>query len=159
MPGFPDTVYGQPNTEIRMQSETADNITWARYAGPRKDTSSVSTAALSRIEFRELATPIPLHAAIQEADMLAESKAGEGNGWGKEGRLLVMAGRSKRLAVESHQAELKELLEEYGSGTGTGGYGRVGSEVRKTLGDVASAFMLAGVGSGVVVMQAAIVGV
>ncbi|KAF8233442.1 hypothetical protein L208DRAFT_1451912 [Tricholoma matsutake] len=146
-PGFPDTVYGQPNTQTRMQSETADNITWARYAGLRKDSSSVSSAALGRIEFRELATPVPLHAAIQEANLVAESPGG---------RLLILAGRSRRLAVESHRVELKELLEEYGS-SGMGAM-RVGSEVRKTLGDVASAFVVAGVGSGVVLVQAASVG-
>jgi hypothetical protein len=77
-------------------------------------------------------------------------------GWGKEGRLLIMAGRSRRLAVEDHRIELKELLEEYGSGAGP--HGGVGSEVRKTLGDVASVFVLAGCGSGVVVVQAASVG-
>ena len=141
-----------------MQSETADNIAWVRYAGPRKDSSSVSSATLSRIEFRELGTPIPLHAAIQEANLLAESH-GSGNGQGREGRLLVVTGRSRRLAVESHRNELKELLEEYNSGSVSGPYGRVGSEVRKTLGEVASALVLAGVGSGVVVMQAASLGV
>jgi hypothetical protein len=84
-------VYGQPNTEIRMQSETADNIIWSRYAGSQNDASSnVSTAALSRIEFRELATPIPLHAAIHEANLLAESHPMHGE-WGKGGRLLIMA--------------------------------------------------------------------
>ena len=143
-----------------MQSETADYLTWMRYTGPQKDSSSVSSANLSRIEFRELGTPIPLHAAIQEANLLAESH-GSGKGRGKEGRLLVVTGRSRRLAVESHRNELKELLEEYGSGSGSwsGPYGRVGSDVRKTLGDVASAFVLAGVGSGVLVMQAASLGI
>jgi len=34
-------------------------------------------------------------------------------------------------------------------------HGHVGAEVRKTIGDVATAFVVAGVGSGVVVLQAA----
>lgn len=34
-------------------------------------------------------------------------------------------------------------------------HGQVGAEVRKTVGDVATAFVVAGVGSGVVVVQAA----
>jgi hypothetical protein len=118
----------------------------------------VSSTALSRIEFRELATPIPLHAAIQEANLLAEFHI-SGNDGSKGGRLLVVTGRSRRLAVESHRDEMKELMEEYSSNSGSGSYGRVGSEVRKTLGDVASAFVLAGVGSGVVVMQAASLGI
>lgn len=51
------------------------------------------------------------------------------------------------MAVDSHSKELKGLMEEHGS---------IGSEVRKTLGEVATAFVVAGCGSGVVVMQAAI---
>ena len=121
-----------------MQSETADNIAWARYAGVRNDTSStVSSAALARMDFRELATPIPLRAALQEANVLLESR---------RTRLLIVSGRSRRLAVESHQKELVELMGEYGS---------VGSEVRKTVGEVASAFVVVGCGNGVVVVQAA----
>jgi hypothetical protein len=54
---------------------------------------------------------------------------------------------------------MKELLEEYSLNSGSGSYGRVGSEVQKMLGDVASAFVLAGAASGVVVMQAASLGI
>lgn len=133
-------MYGQPNTEIRMQSETADNIAWARYAGPQPDTSSsTSASALSRIQFRVFATPIPLRAAIQEANMQLEAG-------GCAARLLIVTGRSRRLAVENHRMELKELMEEYGI---------VGSEVKKTIGDVAAGFVVAGCGVGVVVLQAA----
>jgi hypothetical protein len=48
--------------------------------------------------------------------------------------------------VENHAGELKDLIADYGS---------VGTEVRKTMGDVASAFVVAGAGSGLVVVQAA----
>lgn len=63
------------------------------------------------------------------------------------GRLIVVTGRSRRLAVEDHRKELKELMEEFGGG--------VGPEVRKAIGNVASAFVLAGVGDGIVVLQTA----
>jgi hypothetical protein len=122
-----------------MQSETADNVAWARYASPSSDrASSASSSAAARIEFRELATPIPLHAVIQEASSQIDPRC--------RTRLLVVTGRSRRLAVENHAQELKELMDEYGS---------VGSEVKKTIGDVATAFVVAGCGSGVVVLQAA----
>ncbi|KAG5636492.1 hypothetical protein H0H81_007826 [Sphagnurus paluster] len=135
--GFPDTFYGQHNTEVRLQSETADNITWARYASPQPDAnSSPLTSALSRIEFKECATPTPLRAAIRDA------VAPHGQ------RLLIVVGRSRRLAVENHRMELKGLMDEYSS---------VGSEVKKTIGDVATAFVVAGCGEGVVVLQAAAV--
>lgn len=119
-------------------SETADNITWAEYAGPRNDESPNSLSdAISRIEFRELATPVPLRAAIQECSVTHNIGT----------RLLIVTGRSRRLAVESHQDELKELMTEYGE---------VGSDVKKTIGDVATAFVVAGCGAGVVVLQAAL---
>ena len=52
----------------------------------------------------------------------------------------------RRLAVQDHQRELKDVMDEYD---------QLGPEVRKALGDVASAFVAAGVGSGIVVLQAA----
>ena len=90
------------------------------------------------VEFKYLLTPIPLHAAIQEATAIALSSSGH--------KLVVVTGRSRRLAVENHRAELKTLMDEHI---------HVGAEVRKTVGDVATAFVVAGVGSGVVVLQAA----
>jgi len=150
--GFPDTVYGQHNTETRMMSETADNIAWAKYASP--PAGSPASPALSRIRFHELVSPIPLRAAIQEASAsVLENGAGGGEGgdggWGPQGlgdRLIIVAGRSRRLAVENHTTELKDLMDEHG---------KLGSGVQKTIGDVATAFVLAGVGTGVVVLQAA----
>ncbi|KAG6899749.1 hypothetical protein C0993_007236 [Termitomyces sp. T159_Od127] len=136
MTGLPDTVYGQFSTTTRMQSETADNISWTRYASP---TIENQTTALSRIEFKEITTPIPLHAGIHEAE-----------GCRRPGvRLIVVAGRGRRLAVENHARELKDVMGEYGS---------VGSEVKKTIGDVATAFVVAGCAEGVVVMQEAYLG-
>jgi hypothetical protein len=62
-------------------------------------------------------------------------------------RVLVVAGRSKRLAVEDHRAELKDLVEEHRV---------VGHEViSKTIGDVATAFVVSGCASAMVVLQAA----
>lgn len=134
--GFPDTVYGQANTEMRMQSETADSIIWTRYAGRNLSDSDIPgplRGALSRIDFANLASPIPLHAAIQRASMCQ--------------RVLVVAGRSKRLAVEDHRLELKDLVEEHRV---------VGHEViSKTIGDVATAFVVSGCASAMVVLQAA----
>ncbi|KAG1720942.1 Sodium/hydrogen exchanger family-domain-containing protein [Suillus lakei] len=120
--GFPDTVYGQPNTQTRMQSETADSMIWSRYASRNLsdlDTPAPLRAALSRIAFSNFVSPVPLHAAIQRASICQ--------------RVLVVTGRSKRLAVEDHHAELKDLVEEH----------RVaGHEVMsKTIGDVATAFV------------------
>jgi hypothetical protein len=48
--------------------------------------------------------------------------------------------------VDNHRQELKELMEEHR---------HVGNEVIKTVGDVASALLVAGCKAGIVVMQAA----
>ena len=130
-----------------MQSDTADNISWAQYAPASVSnakpsysrTASSSAASELHIEFKHLLTHIPLHTAIQEATAVAHSSPGY--------KLVVVTGRSRRLAVENHRVELKTLMDEYS--------GQVGVEVRKTVGDVATAFMVGGVGSGVVVVQAA----
>ena len=42
-------------------------MAWARYNQQKKDQAWDPTAALSRIEFREVQTPTPLHTALEEA--------------------------------------------------------------------------------------------
>lgn len=134
-------MYGHATTQTRLQSETADNVTWSRYAShSSEEPVTPLTDALSRVEFLELNTPLPLHAAVQSAISQIESLKE------KRSRLLIVAGRSRRLAVENHQQELKELMEEHGS---------VGNEVKKTVGDVATAFVVFGCKAGIVVVQAA----
>ncbi|KAF8911433.1 hypothetical protein CPB84DRAFT_916109 [Gymnopilus junonius] len=165
---FPDTDYGSHTPEIRRLSETADNLIWARYASPitttvnpdskleGSATASLSSSyyslpsAPSRIMFKTLSTPTPLQAALQAASDAAHSaSSSSGSPYlteAAESMLVIVTGRSRRLAVENHHKELKQLMEEHGS---------VSSEVRQTMGDVASAFVAAGVGSGIIVVQAA----
>ena len=124
-----------------MQSDTADNIAWTRYASASASDTKSSYSALSsntHVEFKRLVTPTPLHAAIQEATAVTLPSSGY--------QLVVVSGRSRRLAVEDHRSELQTLMDEHR---------HVGAAVRKTVGDVATAFVVAGVGSGVVVVQAA----
>ncbi|KAE9409277.1 hypothetical protein BT96DRAFT_913438 [Gymnopus androsaceus JB14] len=147
-PGFPDTVYGHANTAMRMQSEAADHLAWARFANSSgfEDLGSAqgtfpSRAALSRMRFQDFSSPVPLHGVIAEANRYS-SNAGKT-------KLLVVAGRSRRLAVESHAKEVKTLMEEHHT------HG-LGSEVRKTIGDVASAIVIAACAQEVLVVQAAV---
>ncbi|KAK0467114.1 Sodium/hydrogen exchanger family-domain-containing protein [Desarmillaria tabescens] len=135
---FPDTVYGHATTETRMQSETADNIIWARYASPSETSVYPTQEALKRMKFRELSSPIPLHAILAAANEEIEVMKGK--------RMLTLIGRSRRLAVENHAKEIKELMDEHG---------HVGPEVKKTIGDVATSFVLSRCVSGVIVVQAA----
>ena len=129
--GFPDTMYGNATTQTRLQSETADGITWARYATPSATNDTALGGALSRVTFEELADPAPLHAALHRVRTLQSP--------------IVVVGRSRRLAVENHHAELRTLEEEHGA---------VRTDVRKTVGDVGTAFVMAGVDVNLLVMQA-----
>lgn len=136
---------------MHLQSETADNIAWSKYAclsfspnararaQTQTDATPVPRDALSRIQFSDVRTPTPVHAAIRHARTLRDTSP----------RLLIVAGRSRRLAKESHHAEMKRVAETCRSG--------VGLEVmRRTIGDVGAAMVVsAGWASGVVVVQAA----
>lgn len=131
---YSDTFYGHANTEMRFQSETANSVLWARYANSQlsDDTPSSLSAALSRIKFSEYSSPSPLHHAIQLASA--------------QKPVLVVVGRSRRLAGEDHTSELQQILEERGS---------VGQDViSKTIGDPATAFVASGCATAVVVLQA-----
>ncbi|KIJ89498.1 hypothetical protein K443DRAFT_16053 [Laccaria amethystina LaAM-08-1] len=124
-----------------------DTIAWARYATPPQNhapgsdseaKSTTSSSSSSRIEFKELGTPIPPHALIQTALSIQEEDD-------RDTTLFVVTGRSRRLAAENHREEAKEIMEVYGS---------VNTEVRKTIGDVAAAVAVAGCVAGLVVVQA-----
>ncbi|KIJ36673.1 hypothetical protein M422DRAFT_179123 [Sphaerobolus stellatus SS14] len=141
--GFPDTIYGAATTQTRIQSETADNITWSKFASP-SDPSTLSVAereALSRIQFVKTNSATPLR------DILAEAEAETNVAVQKKARPFVMLGRARRLAAESHSDELKSLFEENGT--------HINGEVRKTMGDVATAFVLSGGNAGLLVIQTA----
>lgn len=138
-----DTVYAQHNTQTRLQSETADNITWGLYAGgadAEDGLSEIFREALTRVEFLDMGTPKPLHAIVGRVNDIVDEMSV------KKTRVMVMVGRSRRLAVEDHRTELKEMMH---SGRSIGG------EVKKTIGDVGTALMVSGVKAGVVVLQAA----
>jgi len=143
---FMSTVYGQPNTAYFLQSDTADDLTWARYASPTWDNFKGKPAAaaqlrsaLSRIEFTEMSGALPLHALVQRAKQLREVDARR--------RVLIMAGRSKRFAREGWGREVKQLVEAQRC---------TGHEtVQNTIGDVGTAFVVGASGvSGVIVVQA-----
>lgn len=61
-------------------------------------------------------------------------------------KLIVVADRSGRLMVENHRRGSKELMSKHEY---------AGVAVRKTIGNAGTAFVVTGVGSGVVVVQVA----
>jgi hypothetical protein len=140
---MPDTIYGNPTTEVRLQSATADDLAWARYTAstPLEPRTPAVEAALSRITFEDVRTPRPLHAAVARATELTQTVAGA--------RQFVVTGRGRRLAVENHAPELQELVEANTASASA-------AEVRKTVGDVATAFVAAHVQVGLLVLQASL---
>jgi hypothetical protein len=134
-------VYGNATSHTRLQSETADGISWARYAAAPSAEQSHTQAlrdALSRTKFEELASPTPLHATLQRVRLMQQQHS--------SAIVIVVVGRSRRMAVEDHHAELRALETEYGGAS-------VRTDVRKTVGDVGTAFVMAGIDSNLLVMQ------
>ncbi|KAG8937216.1 K(+)/H(+) antiporter [Tulasnella sp. 418] len=147
---FPDTIYPNISTQTRLESDTADNICWHKYApdenknGARPSHPQDVEDALTRISFKTVTSPTPLQALTQHVRNIASQK-----------RVIAVVGRAKRMAAESHQDEMRTLL---GSTDHEGGFWHaqgVGNEMRKTLGDVASAFVASGTETSLLVMQAA----
>ncbi|KAG9315988.1 Sodium/hydrogen exchanger family-domain-containing protein [Chiua virens] len=140
LPAFANTVYGHVNTEYLLQSETADDLTWSRYATPtfEKDAYPQLRSTLSRIAFDSLSQSLPLHTLVQRAKQLRETHR----------RLLVVAGRSRKFVQQGLEQELKQLAEAQKC---------TGHEmVWSTIGDVGTAFVMSpGAQNGVIVVQAA----
>jgi hypothetical protein len=138
-------MYGNLTTQTRMQSETADGISWARYAAPSaaEQTSHIRDALL-RATFEDLASPTPLHATLQRMRLMQQQQQQQQQKHSSS--VIVVVGRSRRLAVEDHHAELRALETENGSSS-------VRADVRKTVGDVGTAFVMAGIDTNLLVMQ------
>ncbi|KAJ7129154.1 potassium:hydrogen antiporter [Mycena epipterygia] len=136
----PDTVYGTHTTETRMVSDTADNLLWNRFALPSDRHTPNVVSALSRITFTTQQSAEPLHKVVELVEV-ESAKLSLGK------NLVVMIGRSRRMAVESHQAELQRLI----SSNGTS----IGSAVPKTVGDVGAALVASGTRASLLVLQAA----
>jgi len=133
---FPNTIYSQQDTQVRIQSNTADNILWDRLTSPNSSFSQGVREALNHISFQRESAVRPLHRMLELAGSASRTSK----------PLLVVAGRSRRMAVESHQRELHDLVSERNTS--------LESEVAKTFGDVASTFVVAGSNVSLIVTQA-----
>ncbi|KAK0207023.1 Sodium/hydrogen exchanger family-domain-containing protein [Desarmillaria ectypa] len=133
-----DTMYGYQNTQTKVASDTADNLIWNKYTStPLSGNTAAIASALSRITFATQEANEPLHAVL---DLVNAERGGV--------NVIVMMGRSRRMAVESHKRELAEIVAEKS--------GSIGSSVAKTLGDVGAALVADGAKASLLVVQAAI---
>jgi hypothetical protein len=132
-----DTIYGQSNSQIRLESNTADNLTWERFANPTQ-----TKTAFSRITFRTEISATPLRLVTK----LTRTEAATRNS-GSDKTLIVLMGRSRRMGVKSLLGELGDLITESGSSIST--------SVPKTLGDVGAALVATNVNASLLILQAA----
>jgi len=136
-----DTVYGQASAQTRLVSDTADNLLWDRFAAASTSHNATVRDALSRITFRTQEAREPLHKIVELVDIQSAKLSGGQN-------IMVMVGRSRRMAVESHKAELQKLIASHGAS--------IGSAVPKTVGDVGAALVASGSSASLLVLQAAV---
>ena len=129
-----DTIYGQTTTHTRLASDTADNITWQQFTN--------STTPNSRITFHTENTLTPLTRAIELAKAEAALRASSSNK-----TMIVLAGRSRRMAVQSLVGELRGVIADSGVS--------ITSSVPKTLGDVGAAMVATSVDASLLILQAA----
>ena len=119
----------------------ADNLVWNRNRGASINRSPAVVEALERISFSEVRTNNPLH-TILELSKAESKKAAES--WEN---LLLVVGRGRRMATDSHQVELRQIMQENSA---------VPADIRKALGEVASAFVSAKTPANLLVLQASL---
>ncbi|KAF8524646.1 cation/H+ exchanger [Hysterangium stoloniferum] len=141
--GFADTIYAPQNTQTRMASDAADDIMWLRYAKhstvSHSQLSPQARSALCRMAFSVISSPLPLRSIIELAAKAA-SDAANGNK-----SLLLVSGRGRRFAAETHRAELNSIMAE----------SSVNADIAKTVGEVGAGFIAAAIkASGILVLQA-----
>jgi hypothetical protein len=125
------------------ESSAADEQAWDHYTLADSDRSNPLREALSRITFTTISTTQPLQTLVDNAVSTIERTAR--TSWRP---LLVLAGRGRVDGADSaHGQELAKLLTTHGQ------LPDVGAEIRKTLGDVATALAVSSSAS-VMVVQA-----
>lgn len=129
-----------------MQSSVADQEIWARYTGDTDvaDLPSSTRDALSRMTFTTLSTTQPLQTVIEKANYAIEQ-----NGRASWRPLLVIAGRGRveNGPVSTLNREMAKLLSSQGQ------LPDVGAEIRKTIGDIATALAVS-TSASIMVVQA-----
>jgi hypothetical protein len=149
---FPDTIYGPESTQHRLESETADNLTWNRFANREPGALSHETElALAHITFHEASSATPLADCIDRVSKLGHAEQELGAQQMSRKNVMIIAGRGRRLATENHHDELKSIL-----ASGSSSKKLVGGDARKTVGDVGAAFIVAGPAeASILIMQSA----
>lgn len=142
-----DTIYGAQSTENQLQSDTADNLIWNKHSTQGGDKETLE-GARKRMTFKVVNTSSPLRESLAQAATEMQMSSTNNS-------LMIVTGRSRR-AAPSHSTELQQYLKEHVVSK-SGEVGSLGiaasSDVRKTLGDIASAIVVSGSASSLLVVQ------
>lgn len=128
---------GVQSTQMRMQSDTADNLLWDRFTNGK---TAELAEALTRIVFDNEKSSRPLHAILDTAARIISERTQQGL------RVLVVTGRSRTMAVESHAKELRQLIVDRSVS--------MSSDAPKTLGPIGAAFIATNANTSLLVLQA-----
>ncbi|KAJ9124042.1 hypothetical protein QFC22_000835 [Naganishia vaughanmartiniae] len=130
-PNFGSIPYN--TTDGVLQSTIADDLAWEHFINDAR-VATRDTDALSRITFTTVSTTIePLATAISYATVAVEQSRGA-----SIRPLLVIAGRNRRGPSSRYGKEIAKLL------TKSHLPPSVGAEIRKTVGDLTTAFVTSG---------------
>ncbi|KAI0068739.1 cation/H+ exchanger [Artomyces pyxidatus] len=140
-PLMPDTVYTPRDTEARALSTAADDLLWNRLNSETQPHSAPVSSALTRITFEQEYSSNPLHSMLDMVTVHAQRHANSN----PPKPLFVVAGRSRQMAVDTHEPELQQLLSEHNTS--------LGSDVLKTFGEVATAFVATKTSVSLIVLQ------
>ncbi|OWZ65967.1 potassium:hydrogen antiporter [Cryptococcus neoformans] len=126
-----------PETQARLQSDTADSLAWSYFSSPSVSPSRPLhlETALSRISFHSTTTHQPLTYAFTCAESAMRATSAHAKTWRP---MLIVAGRGRRGAAINHETELNRVLAAKSLNPS------IGAELRKTVGDVAAGLILGG---------------
>lgn len=134
---------GGTDTEQGRESNKADDLAWGHFSSSSTSSSS-GAAAHGRMVFHLVSAAKPLSAIVQRAHQATSSTSPTtGNR-----SLVVVTGRGRGSGQGEHAEEVASILASQGHNPGTG------AEMRKTLGDVATAVVVAGPSASFLVVQA-----
>ena len=143
--GANDTIYPTTN---RLTSDTEDNLSIAHWFGEARERSDEETEGLKRITYEVVETAQPLGMSIARARLASPSSSSSSTT-----PLIIIVGRGRKNA-QSHHSELSSYIKSNLEVVKGGIAGS--SEVRRCLGDLGTAYLVSGLGEGVLVLQSAV---
>lgn len=144
-----DTVYPtHPTAGGRVANATQDELIFERFFGARAHLSAALESAVKRITLDTASSHRPLHYSIARAHQ-AQARLDSSSALRQP--FVILAGRGRRDGSPAHRREIEPFLKAHLASLARSI--AASGEVRKSLGDLASAYVVSGVGDSVFVVQ------